>query len=428
MQAPNSHRLSTSTFTNVSCPFCSLLCDDLIIKNSGGQLHVERYGCTKAIAGFERSVIKTSPRIQGREASLKEAVDCTARMLRAAKQPLFSGLGTDVAGLRAVLPLAERTGGILDHMHGDAETPHVLALQEGGWMSTTLTEIRNRADLIIFAGTDVVSDFPRFFERIVWNSHGLFDLKPEQRDIIYIGRHLNTAPGRSPKGRKPLHIECDQRRLPEIVSVLRTLLRGDAIQVRSVAGVSISVLQTLIERMQKARYGVLVWVPAALDFPHTDLAIQVFYELVKDLNKTTRFSGFSLGGNDGGITATNVCTWQSGYPLRTGFSRGYPKYDAWRYSTKSLLEHGTIDTLVWISSLSTQPPPVGSETPTIVLGVPQFKFSEEPDVFIPVGTPGVDHNGQLFRCDNVVALPMRTLRQSPLPSVASVMTAIHELL
>jgi formylmethanofuran dehydrogenase subunit B len=49
----------------------------------------------------------------------------------------------------------------------------------------------------------------------------------------------------------------------------------------------------------------------------------------------------------------------------------------------------------------------------------------EPAVFIPVGTPGLDHAGHLFRTDRVVALPLAGLRTSRLPSVAQAIEAIE---
>jgi formylmethanofuran dehydrogenase subunit B len=55
-------------------------------------------------------------------------------------------------------------------------------------------------------------------------------------------------------------------------------------------------------------------------------------------------------------------------------------------------------------------------------------FDPEPAVFIPVGVPGVDHAGHLFRADRVVALPLQRLRTATLPSVADALAAIDAAL
>jgi len=57
-----------------------------------------------------------------------------------------------------------------------------------------------------------------------------------------------------------------------------------------------------------------------------------------------------------------------------------------------------------------------------------MQFVKEPDVFIPVGTPGIDHSGHAYRLDNVVAIRLKKLRDSGLPSTAEVLTAIEQAL
>src|SRR4029077_3899944 len=124
---------------------------------------------------FERdSSQPTSPAyIQGEPADLVEAVGHAGKILSGAAQPVISGLATDVAGVRAALELADRIGAVVDHMGSHHLFKNLLVLQNSGWMTTTFAEIRNRADLIIIAGGDVVSRFPRFFERVVWGE-GMF--------------------------------------------------------------------------------------------------------------------------------------------------------------------------------------------------------------------------------------------------------------
>jgi formylmethanofuran dehydrogenase subunit B len=49
-------------------------------------------------------------------------------------------------------------------------------------------------------------------------------------------------------------------------------------------------------------------------------------------------------------------------------------------------------------------------------------------VFIPVGTPGIDHAGAIFRTDAVVALPLAALRSAGALSVADVLARIDRVL
>ena len=64
----------------------------------------------------------------------------------------------------------------------------------------------------------------------------------------------------------------------------------------------------------------------------------------------------------------------------------------------------------------------------VVLGTPGMSLARPPEVFIPVGTPGVDHAGRLIRCDSVVSLPLRNLGRSALPNVAEILAKIEAAL
>jgi formylmethanofuran dehydrogenase subunit B len=90
-----------------------------------------------------------------------------------------------------------------------------------------------------------------------------------------------------------------------------------------------------------------------------------------------------------------------------------------------LLESGEADALLWVSALNGSPPPaLPPELPLILLAPPGEELPYEPAVFLPIGRPGIDHAGQIFRGDGVVALPLTALRSSVLPSAGITLSAI----
>lgn len=416
---------SNTIMESVTCPLCGILCDDLVIQNKENHLKVLKNGCPKSKAIIQKEITKSSAQLKGRNVSLDEAIDHASDILKKSHTPLFAGLGTEVSGMRKVMELADKTGAILDHMHGDGLIRNTLVLQDLGWIMTTMAEIKNRADLIIFAGTDA-TNFSRFYERVIWNKNSMFMKKNQEKEIVYIGDNLNSKPGISPSGKRPTHLKCKTEKIGEIISSLHALASEATLDVKDVAGIKISKLKALAEKMKTTQYGVIVWAPSELDIPHAELTIQNFCETVKYLTRFTRFAGFSLGGNDGGMSATGVSAWQSGYPLRVNFNKGYPDYDAHRYSTKNVLKNKEVDSLLWISSFESEKTPPRASIPTIVLGNPGYNLGFKPDVFIPVSTPGIDHVGQIIRTDSVVSLPLKQLRRSPYESVHSVLKQITD--
>lgn len=418
---------SQDVTSRVTCPGCGLLCDDVVVAVEGVSIVPGENACPKSITFFDQANIQSSgPRICGKPTKLEEAIRKAAEILHQARQPLISGLGTEVYGMRAVLELADLVGATLDHMNSEAGMRNVLAMQNSGWQTTTLTEVRNRADLVLIIGGDIVSRYPRFFERVIWNSESMFGQDTAARDVIYLGNpDIDTRAGVSPRGIQPTTIPCDNQDLPSVIAALLALAAGKDLHADKVAGIPVADLQHLITRLAAAEYSVIVWASADLDFPHADLTVHKIAELIAHFNHTTRCSGLPLGGSEGDLTANNVSSWISGYPVRSSYKRGYPEYDPYRFSTSNQTNSGEADALVWISTFNPERMPQETSLPTIVIGHPGMQFAHEPEVFIPVGVPGVDHAGIMFRSDSVVSLPLAKLRESPLPTLRQVLDGIR---
>lgn len=406
----------------VSCPFCGLLCDDLHVVQRDGRAQVVSAGCARAVGLFDAPV-QGQALVAGKPVDLSTALHAAAEILQRARRPLIGGLACDVTGHRAALALAERLGGVVDHMNGAAQFRNWQVFQDGGWMTTTLSEVRNRADLIVLAGVDVAR-FPRFFERCLPpQSQQPSQFGDLHRRYIVLGDVPSIASGRLADAE--FAIPMPNRRLGDFFLALRARLAGRRVNDPVIEGVDLA-LDALLEALRAARYGVLVWNAAELDFPNADLTIQAMVDLVKDLNQSTRWSGLPLGGSDGDTSAAQVCTWQTGYPLRVAFESGGPRYEPKLFATAALLAAGEVDALVWISAFDPARTPPQAHCPTIVLGRADMVFAEPPEVFIPVAVPGVQHGGFLHRMDAVVALPLHAPAPAQLLSVAQVLAEIQQ--
>ena len=422
--------LQTSRIEAVACPGCGLLCDDLIIKRGPeNQLTVVAKGCAKSVAFFERAQIATTPRLHGKSADLASVIAHAAEILSQAKHPLIAGLGTDVQGMRAVMNLAGTARASVDHMNSKSSMRNLLVLQNSGWQITTLTEVRNRVDLLVIVGSDIVSSFPRFFERNVWNAESMFGQDTATREIVYLGgRNIDVSAGVAPDGRQPTVLPCDIEKLPAVLAALRALGMGKPLAADEIAGIAVADLRRLAEHLAAAKYSVIAWSASALDFPHAELAIQNITGIIATLNQTTRSAGLPLSGSDGDLGAYNTSAWISGYPFRSSYRRDYPDYDPYHYTTEKMLAENEADALLWISSFSPERLPPSSKVPTVVFGHPAMQFEREPEVFIPVAVPGMDCAGTQFRSDSSVALPLKQLRATSLPRLNEVLAAIEAAL
>lgn len=407
----------------ISCPFCGLLCDDLKVAVQDGRTRLEGAGCARAARLFAVPVLGQAL-VAGQPVAAAAAYRAAASILARSRRPLMGGLACDVSGHRAALAMAERLSGVVDHMNGAAQFRNMRVFQDGGWVTTTLSEVRNRADLIVLAGTDA-SRFPRFFERCLppHSAH------PSQfgelhRRIVVLGSGLSPLPGYPSDA--DLASPVPARHLGELFLALRARLHGRRLDADPVAGMPMQQLDALLAAMRAARYGVVVWNASELDFANADLTIQAIVDLIKDLNQTTRWAGLPLGGSDGDTSAAQVCTWQTGYPLRMAYTASGPHYQPQSYATDALLADAAVDALVWISALDPARTPPSAACPSIVLGRADMTFDQAPDVFIPVAVPGVQHAGFMHRMDAAVALPLQAPAPSALPSVAQALAAIQQ--
>jgi formylmethanofuran dehydrogenase subunit B len=204
--------------------------------------------------------------------------------------------------------------------------------------------------------------------------------------------------------------------------MLRALVHERRPKVESLHGIPVDELAATAKRLRESHYATIVWSVAELPGPHADLTVQQIAKLLQELNVTGRAVGVPLVGARNPIGANQVAAWQTGLPLPVSLSAGVPDHDPWLYAVRPALTDGG-DCLVWIGSFtgSAAPP---EDVPTIALVRGGTVSPHEPTVVIPVGTPGIDHAGSVYRTDSVVALPLRKLRDTGLPSVADVLGAL----
>lgn len=404
---------------DVVCPFCGLGCDDLTVEEEPGGLAVRSTDCAIARARFSHTPTAEPPRVSGGPVALEEAVQAAAAALGAAQAPLVAGLGTDVDGTRASLALAERVGAVVDHALSDGLYRNLAVLQRTGWITTTLAELRNRCDLLLVAGPDPAALHPRVFER--WVVPAPAFRTPPSREVVFLGGEPLDSTRATLAGLPVTVLPGDPARLGDAAAALAAAL-PDPAGASGAASIAAGAIAALAERVLKARYAVVAWAASALDGPHADLTVERLVRLVHDANRHTRCAGLPLAGYDNVIGVNQVCTWQFGVPLRTSLAGGAPLHDPHRFAWARFM--AVADLVLWISSFRAEVPAFPAGKTVIALAPPGTAFSDEPAVFIPVGTPGIDHPAHLFRSDTVVALRARGLIDRGLPDVATVLKGI----
>jgi formylmethanofuran dehydrogenase subunit B len=79
--------------------------------------------------------------------------------------------------------------------------------------------------------------------------------------------------------------------------------------------------------------------------------------------------------------------------MRTGFGRGYPEHDPWRFDGARMMASREADCVLWISAYRAVPPPWADGPNVIALTTGDAALGGAPAVQIEVGRPGIDHDG-----------------------------------
>lgn len=404
------------TFENVACGFCGLGCDDLTLEVEGRAVRAKAPVCPEAARLFRRlDTADPVARVAGEVTSQADVYREAHRILAGATAPVIAGFGTDMAGAGALVDLAIRFGGVLDHHASQGLFRNYAAAQRTGWLSTTLAEVRNHCDLLVVVGEDPTANWSRLFEKF-YPATPLF--ATGERRVVFLGGASSEKARRQLEGITISELAGDP---VEVLEALALLASGRTPPVAASGSLPLADLANLAEALRASKYAVVTWNAAALD--DGDLVAERATALVDALNVTTRAGVFPLGGVDNIIGVNQLLLWRLGYPLRTLVRGQGSAHDGTLYSTQAALRDA--DVLVWVSAFRPEPPPDFSGK-VIALAHPDTVFQTEPDVVIPVGTPGVDHAGTVFRMDSIVSLPLGALRVATLPSVAEAVRRLAE--
>jgi formylmethanofuran dehydrogenase subunit B len=350
--------------------------------------------------------------IAGQPAALDAAVEEAAKLLASSRCSLIAGLGTDVAGARAAITLADRIGAIIDHMHSDAVLRDLDVMRSSGMLITTPTEAHVRADTLLLIGPGLGDTWrelpPQLFAAPQRGESG----SPTERRIYCICPDSDWPIPASAAVVKGRH-----REIPTLLAALRARLADRPIGRRRVPS---SKLDQVATALKAARFGVAVWSAAAVDAP----TIEMLCGLLNDLNATTRFSGLPLPAPDNAIGVTQTCAWMTGLPIRTGFARAFPMHDPWLFDSHRVVSEGEADCLLWISAYRAGALPWRTAPPTIALTARDANFDRPPRVHIAVGCPGVDHAGVEYLSSTGALAPVEAKKPSGAISVAEVIARI----
>jgi formylmethanofuran dehydrogenase subunit B len=400
--------------TDVACTVCGCVCDDLRITSDGSRITRAENACHLAESWYlAQNAHSPAPyEVRGVSCSRKVAMDHARKLLSDAKSPLIYGLSRSTTeGQRQAVALADRIRATIDTTASTGHAPSIMALQQVGESTCTLGEVKNRAEVVVYWGSDPHTTHPRHIERYATPWPG--------RSIIVVDRE-ETETARHADLFLPLGREHDH----EALTKLRLLVRGEPTDASPE-------LMGLAKRFRETKFGIIFFGTALTEGEMGHRNVEALLRLVTELNAHTRFYARRMRRYGDVAGADSVLAWQTGYPFGVNFSRGYPRYNPGEFTGPDMLERREIDLALilgseTVSGFSEAAIHELRSIPTILLDAPDRRASFEPTVKFTTAVYGIHRPGTAYRMDEV-PIPLRTLLPSDYPSDAEILAELNSL-
>lgn len=449
---------------NVTCPVCGCLCDDIEVTVERNVVTKAENACAVSEGKFlnyhDHRLLHPLIRKNGElvKASMDEAIRRSAEILADSSYPILYGWScTSCQAIRAGLELAEEVGGVIDNTSTVCHGPSILSIQDVGIVTCTLGQIRHRADLVVYWGSNPWSAHPRHLERYTTFTEGRFQSSEWRRYVsrlssasavkrflraakLTLRRALRVPKGPpaqpeyelSREGRKMIVVDPRRTRSAEIadyfvhvqpnkdyelLQALRALIRDEELDVKEVAGVPVEQLEEVADALISCEFGILFF-GLGLTMSEGKLRnIDAALSLVRDLNHYTKFLIMPMRGHFNVAGANIVFTWQTGYPYAVDFSQGYPRYNPGETSVVEVLTRAESDASLIVASdpVSNFPKEAVQnlvKNPMIVIDPHPTPTSMMADVVFPSTFVGIEAEGTAYRMDRV-PLPLKKIVEPP---------------
>jgi formylmethanofuran dehydrogenase subunit B len=269
-----------------SCTGCALICEDILYADKEA-VPQARNICRKGQAHYQSLFAeRTKPMIEGRDASMEQAITRAAEILKDARSPLIYGWSNSSSEAQAVgMDLAERIGAAVDDPSTYCEGLFMEMVLAGKVPSCTLDDVRNFADTSIFWGSDPSSSQPRHLSRFSYFPRGEKRQKSyeEERTCIVVDVRESPTARLCPETTYRVGPGEDLQFLEAILNVLEGKIPkfGDKKKMIELGSI-----------LKKTEYGVIF--PGRGMLQSLQGKMELFLELMAQLNEVTTFKAIPV--------------------------------------------------------------------------------------------------------------------------------------
>jgi formylmethanofuran dehydrogenase subunit B len=407
------------------CTGCGLLCDDIEVESEENKVNKVYTACRVGVAHMKEARGEADFRVDNKPVDEATAIREAASILKNAKNPLIFGLGTSTDETqKTAIELAKKINATLDDTSSFCLGSLVEAIINEKIKTCTLDDIRNKADVIIFWGTDPSDSHPRHLSKYSYFPRGREKQKgwEEERTAIAIDvRKSHTA-----KICGNYFFQIPPKGDTEFIDALIAGLSGKL--PKTSYNYPPKKILELANILKGAKFGV-VFVGRGLIYSLESL--EPLLKLMKVLNEKANFHLIPMVSSYNTMGFNEKLFAETGHVNSVKFENGTVKHGP-EYSIVESLKAKTVDAALIIGSdpLSILPRSVAKnllEIPVISISHYETLTSKHAKVHINSTIGGVESGGSATRMDGV-KVSFEPVIETNYPSDDAVLKKIMEAL
>ena len=407
------------------CTGCGMLCDDIEVDVENNKINKVYTACRIGVAHMKDGKESAAFLVDNKPVDETTAISEAATILKNAKNPLIFGLGTSSnEAQKLAIELAKKTSATLDDASSFSLGEVIEALLNNKTKVCTLDDVRNKADVSIFWGTDPSDSHPRQLSKYAYFPRGTEKQRgwEEERTAICIDvRKSHTA-----KICGNYFFQIPPGGDAEFIDALIAALAGKL--PKTSYNFPPKRILELANILKGAKFGV-VFVGRGLVYSLEN--IEHFIRLMNALNEKANFHLVPLIRQYNTRGFNENLFKETGYVNSVKFEDGTGKHGP-EYSAVESLKEKTVDAALIIGSdpFSILPRSIAKnllEVPVIVLDPCETLTSRNAKVYISTAIDGVESGGSAIRMDGV-KVDFKPAVETKRPSDETVLKKIMEAL
>ncbi len=181
----------------LTCTGCALLCDDIDVIIENNKIKEIRNACRRGAARIRGCVNRLTPSVYTKKTDIDTAIKKAADILKNASSPMFFGWSNSTCEAQIKgIELAKKLNATIDDTSSFCQGILIEKILQKKFRTCSLEDIRDKADVLVYWGSDAQDSQPRHLSRFSYFPRGELRQRGYEEDRIAIAidvRESNTA-------------------------------------------------------------------------------------------------------------------------------------------------------------------------------------------------------------------------------------------